>query len=86
LLLKNDKNVAKLFNYIFLRQFLKAIFTQLCLIRMKKYQCKICGYVYDPMEGDPDSGITPGTSFEDIPVDWVCPVCGVAKEDFEPVE
>jgi rubredoxin len=49
---------------------------------MKKYQCVICGYVYDPVEGDPDSGIKPGTAFEDIPDDWACPVCGVTKEDF----
>lgn len=53
---------------------------------MKKYQCTICGYVYDPVEGDPDSGISPGTAFEDIPNDWVCPVCGVTKEDFEPLD
>ena len=53
---------------------------------MQKYQCKVCGYVYDPEEGDPDSGITPGTSFEDIPEDWYCPVCGVNKNDFEAVE
>ena len=53
---------------------------------MKKYVCNICGYEYDPVVGDPDSGIAPGTSFEDIPVDWVCPVCGVGKEDFSPVE
>jgi len=53
---------------------------------MKKYQCTVCGYVYDPVEGDPDGGIAPGTSFEDIPDDWVCPVCGVSKEDFESVE
>jgi rubredoxin len=54
--------------------------------KMKKYQCAVCGYVYDPALGDPDSGITPGTAFEDIPDDWVCPVCGVAKEQFEAVE
>ncbi len=53
---------------------------------MKKYQCTICGYVYDPIEGDPDSGILPGTAFEDIPAAWVCPVCGVTKEDFEPLD
>ena len=40
---------------------------------MKKYVCTVCGYVYDPAEGDPDSGIAPGTAFEDIPDDWVCP-------------
>ncbi len=53
---------------------------------MKKYKCMPCGYIYDPAEGDPDSGIQPGTSFEDLPEDWVCPVCGMGKEDFEPVE
>ena len=52
---------------------------------MQKYQCTICGYVYDPEDGDPDSGIAPGTAFEDIPEDWICPVCGVAKDEFEPV-
>ena len=53
---------------------------------MQKYQCTVCGYVYDPEEGDPDGGIPPGTPFEDIAGDWVCPVCGVSKDDFEPVE
>ncbi len=51
--------------------------------KMKKYICTVCGYVYDPEVGDSDSGIEPGTAFEDIPDDWVCPVCGAAKEDFE---
>ncbi len=50
---------------------------------MKKYVCKACGYVYDPEVGDPDSEIKPGTSFEDLPEDWVCPVCGVGKDMFE---
>ena len=50
---------------------------------MDRYVCIICGYVYDPAEGDPDSGIAPGTAFEDIPDDWLCPVCGVGKEHFE---
>ncbi len=53
------------------------------LIIMDKYICTACGYVYDPEKGDPDSGIAPGTSFEDIPDDWVCPLCGVAKDMFE---
>jgi Rubredoxin len=53
---------------------------------MKKYKCRACGFIYDPVEGDPDSGIAPGTPFEDIPDDWCCPICGVRKEDFEPVE
>jgi rubredoxin len=52
---------------------------------MKKYRCKICGYVYDPEKGDRDSGIAPGTPFEEIPDDWVCPICGVSKEEFEEV-
>ncbi len=46
------------------------------------YKCQICGYIYDPAEGDPDGGIEPGTPFEDIPDDWVCPVCGASKKDF----
>jgi flavorubredoxin/rubredoxin len=53
---------------------------------MKKYRCVVCGYIYDPAKGDPDSGIAPGTPFEDIPEDWSCPVCGVTKHDFEPLE
>ncbi|PWJ71607.1 rubredoxin [Ruminococcaceae bacterium R-25] len=51
---------------------------------MQKYVCAICGYEYDPEIGDPDSGIAPGTAFEDIPEDWKCPVCGVGKENFQP--
>jgi len=51
---------------------------------MKNYVCNICGYIYDPAEGDPDGGIAPGTAFEDIPEDWVCPVCGVGKDQFSP--
>jgi len=49
-----------------------------------KYVCDICGYVYDPAEGDPDNGIPAGTLFEDLPDDWVCPECGAGKEDFSP--
>ncbi len=55
-------------------------------MKMQKYRCIICGYVYDPAEGDPDNDIPAGTPFEDLPDDWVCPVCGASKEDFEPVE
>ena len=51
-----------------------------------KYVCNICGYIYDPAVGDPDGGIAPGTAFEDIPADWVCPVCGVGKDDFSPAD
>ncbi len=50
---------------------------------MAKYECTVCGYVYDPAEGDPDADIKPGTAFDDLPEDWVCPVCGAGKEDFE---
>ena len=61
-----------------------------------KYVCEVCGYIYDPAEGDPDGGIAPpaegdpdggiapGTAFEDIPDDWVCPICGVGKDSFKP--
>ena len=47
---------------------------------MKKYRCTVCEWVYDPAVGDPDGGIAPGTQFEEIPEDWVCPVCGVGKD------
>ena len=50
---------------------------------MKKYICNVCGWVYDVNVGDPYSGIAPGTKFEYIPEDWVCPLCGVTKDDFE---
>ncbi|WP_031515655.1 rubredoxin [Desulfofalx alkaliphila] len=51
--------------------------------KAKKYVCSVCGYVYDPEAGDADSGIAPGTAFEDLPADWVCPLCGVGKDQFE---
>jgi flavin reductase (DIM6/NTAB) family NADH-FMN oxidoreductase RutF/rubredoxin len=54
--------------------------------KMTKYRCKVCGYIYDPELGDPDGGIKPGTPFEQIPDDWVCPVCGAAKTEFEGIE
>ncbi len=50
---------------------------------MKKYRCTVCGYVYDPAAGDADSGAAPGTSFDDLADDWVCPVCGADKDAFE---
>jgi rubredoxin len=50
---------------------------------MDKYVCTVCGYVYDPEQGDPDNGVAPGTKFEDLPDDWECPVCGASKDDFE---
>ena len=49
---------------------------------MDKSVCEPCGWVYDPKKGDPDGGIAPGTAFEDIPDDWVCPECGVGKDMF----
>ena len=48
-----------------------------------KYVCSICGYIYDPEAGEPDSGIAPGTAWEDVPDDFVCPLCGVGKDQFE---
>ena len=53
---------------------------------MKKYECDVCGYVYDPANGDPDNSVQPGTAFQDIPDDWVCPECGAPKDQFSPLE
>lgn len=53
---------------------------------MDKYICTVCDWVYDPEIGDPEHGIAPGTKFEDIPDGWVCPLCGVGKEDFEKID
>jgi rubredoxin len=50
---------------------------------MDKWQCIICGYIYDPAVGDPDNGISPGTSFEQLPDEWLCPECGAEKDQFE---
>ena len=50
---------------------------------MHKYVCTVCGYVYDPEQGDPDNGVEPGTKWEDVPDDWECPVCGASKDEFE---
>lgn len=52
---------------------------------MDKYECSVCGYVYDPAQGDPDNGVAPGTKFEDIPEDWVCPTCGAPKSEFNKI-
>ncbi len=52
---------------------------------MDKYECTVCGYIYDPAIGDPDANIPPGTPFEKLPDDWVCPMCGAAKSDFKKV-
>ena len=53
---------------------------------MKKYRCTVCGYVYDPAEGDKAAQVPAGTPFEELPDGWVCPICGVGKDRFEPVE
>jgi len=53
---------------------------------MDKWQCTVCGYIYDPQEGDPDHGIQPGTAFEELPEDWVCPECGASKDLFEKMD
>jgi len=52
---------------------------------MSKWKCKVCDYIYDPTKGDPDNNIPAGTSFEDLPADWVCPECGVGKDEFEKI-
>jgi rubredoxin len=52
---------------------------------MAKYECMVCGWVYDEDVGDPDSGIAAGTKFADLPDDWVCPMCGASKQDFEQI-
>lgn len=53
---------------------------------MGKYVCDVCGYIYDPAEGDSEGGIPAGTPFEKLPEDWTCPVCGASKEEFSPEE
>jgi len=55
-------------------------------IKMDKWECIVCGYIYDPAQGDPDAGIPPGTPFEELPDDWVCPDCGAGKDMFELLE
>ncbi|WP_265104747.1 rubredoxin [Ruminococcus turbiniformis] len=52
---------------------------------MKKYVCDVCGYIYDEAAGDPDNGIEPGTAWEDVPEDFLCPLCGVGKDQFSEV-
>jgi rubredoxin len=53
---------------------------------MGNFKCEICGHIYEPAEGDPDNGIAPGTPFEALPADWVCPICDAGKEEFTPAE
>ncbi len=52
---------------------------------LDKWKCSICGYIYDPAQGDPGSGVAPGTPFDKLPDDWSCPVCGASKDNFEKV-
>jgi len=53
---------------------------------MQKYVCEVCGYIYDPAEGDSDGKIPAGTAFESLPEDWVCPMCGAGKDSFSPAD
>lgn len=52
---------------------------------MDKYVCTVCGYIYDPATGDPEHGVAPGTAFENLPPEWVCPVCGASQDAFEKI-
>lgn len=54
-------------------------------MRVEKYKCTVCGYVYDPAVGDPDNGVQPNTPFGEVPDDWVCPVCGASRDQFEEI-
>lgn len=68
---------------------IKELVTQSCsgaMLVTTRWFCEPCGFIYDPEEGDPDSGIDPGTPFEDIPDDWMCPICGACKADFRELE
>ena len=65
---------------------IKSIIIFKCVTTMDKYVCEVCDWVYDPEVGDPDNGVAPGTKFEDIPDDWVCPLCGVGKDQFAKVD
>jgi len=56
------------------------------MTQSKRYRCTSCYHVYDPAEGDPETGVAPGTAFEDLPEDWTCPMCGAEKADFEPMD
>ncbi len=53
---------------------------------MSRWECAVCGYIYDPQQGDPDNGVAPGTPFEELPEDWLCPVCGALKSEFTRLE
>ena len=62
------------------------VLTRLTRFGMRKWECVVCGFIYDEAEGLPEEGIPAGTAWEDVPEDWVCPDCGVSKDDFEMVE
>jgi rubredoxin len=72
----------------FILNFVQSLYYYLNILgeAMEKWECTVCGYIYDPEEGDPDNGISGGTSFEDLPEDWVCPECGAGKDQFEKLE
>jgi len=53
---------------------------------MSKWECRVCGYIYDPEKGDPDNGVKSGTAFESLPEDWVCPSCGASKDLFDKLD
>ncbi|MDR4509957.1 MAG: rubredoxin [Candidatus Brocadiaceae bacterium] len=53
---------------------------------MSKWECSVCGYIYDPEKGDPENGVEPGTPFESIPDEWVCPTCGANKDMFDKLD
>ncbi|HHT9146383.1 MAG: rubredoxin [Candidatus Brocadiaceae bacterium] len=53
---------------------------------MSKWECRVCGYIYDPAKGDPDNGVNAGTAFENLPEDWVCPSCGANKDLFDKLD
>lgn len=65
---------------------ISVLFVKSWVLFVKKWMCIVCGFIYDEAEGWPDDGIAPGTRWEDVPADWMCPECGVGKEDFEMIE
>lgn len=56
------------------------------ILKLARYECSVCGYVYDPAQGDPGSSIVPGDPLEKLPLDWVCLVCGASKDQFEKID
>jgi len=67
---------------LFLKKYKEYVYNNTKENNMKRYVCPVCGYVYDESKGDPSNGIAPGTKFEDLPSDWVCPICGTSKDAF----